>query len=113
MAYLYGQGIEWPWLSFATPLSEYAWNVPIAFSGAVACLFTREIADLRHTSSRVYRMFGWLAWAFVVLAAANVAKYVGLLSVVNAVGNIICRHPALHRRGVLHGMAARQCLSSP
>ena len=89
VAYLSGQGFEWPWLSFATPLSEYAWNVPIALSGAVACLFTREIADLRHSSSRVYRMFGWFAWAFVVLAAANVAKTIGLLSIVNAVGNIM------------------------
>jgi len=89
VAYLSGQGFEWPWLSFAAPLSEYAWNVPIALSGGVACLFTREIADLRHSSPRVYQMFGWLAAAFVVLAAANAAKTLGLLGWVNDIGNLM------------------------
>jgi diguanylate cyclase (GGDEF)-like protein len=89
VAYLSGQGFEWPWLSFATPLNEYAWNVPIALSGAVACLFTREIADLRHFSPRVCKVYGWLAWAFVILAAANVAKYAGFLGVVNRIGNVM------------------------
>jgi hypothetical protein len=87
VAYLSGQGFDWPWLSFATPLSAFAWNVPIALSGAVACLFTREIADLRHFSPRVYKVYDWFALAFVVLAAANFAKYLGYLALVNAIGN--------------------------
>jgi diguanylate cyclase (GGDEF)-like protein len=89
VAYLSGQGFEWPWLSFAAPLSSFAWNVPIALSGAVACLFTREIADLRHFSPRVYKFYDWFALAFVVLAAANIAKYFGFLGLVNAIGNVM------------------------
>jgi diguanylate cyclase (GGDEF)-like protein len=89
VAYLSGQGFEWPWLSFAAPLGAFAWNVPIALSGAVACLFTREIADLRHSSPRVYKIYGWFAWGFVILTAANVAKYVGYLGAVNALGNVM------------------------
>ncbi|MEA3176388.1 MAG: hypothetical protein QOF42_3799 [Gammaproteobacteria bacterium] len=89
VAYLSGQGFDWPWLSFATPLSSFAWNVPIALSGAVACLFTREIADLRYFSPRVYKFYDWFALAFVVLAAANIAKYFGFLGLVNAIGNVM------------------------
>ena len=89
VAYLSGQGFEWPWLSFATPLSQFAWNVPIALSGAVACLFTREIADLRHFSPRIYKVYGWFAIGFVILAAANVAKYAGYLGLVNDIGNVM------------------------
>jgi two-component system, sensor histidine kinase LadS len=89
VAYLSGQGFDWPWLSLAAPLNAYAWNVPIALSGAVACLFTREIADLRHFSPRIYKVFGWIALGFVLLAAANVAKNVGLLGLVNDLGNIM------------------------
>jgi diguanylate cyclase (GGDEF)-like protein len=89
VAYLSGQGFDWPWLSFAVPLDSFAWNVPVGLSGAVACLFTREIADLKHFSPRVYSIFGWLAVAFVVITAANVAKFVGLLPVVNIIGNLM------------------------
>jgi diguanylate cyclase (GGDEF)-like protein len=89
VAYLSGQGFDWPWLSYATPLGAFAWNVPVGLSGAVACLFTREIADLRHFSLRVYTVFGWLAIAFVVLTAANLAKYVGLLGLVNDIGDVM------------------------
>jgi diguanylate cyclase (GGDEF)-like protein len=89
VAYLSGQGFDWPWLSFAVPLDSFAWNVPVGLSGAVACLFTREIADLKHFSPRVYSTFGWLALAFVVITAANVAKFVGLLPVVNIIGNLM------------------------
>lgn len=89
VAYLSGQGFDWPWLSFAVPLDSFAWNVPVGLSGAVACLFTREIADLKHFSPRVYTIFGWLAVAFVVITAANVAKFVGMLGVVNLIGNIM------------------------
>ena len=89
VAYLSGQGFDWPWLAFAVPLDSFAWNVPIGLSGAVACLFTREIADLKHFSPRVYAIFGWLAVAFVIVTAANVAKFVGLLPLVNLIGNLM------------------------
>jgi diguanylate cyclase (GGDEF)-like protein len=89
VAYLSGQGFDWPWLSFAVPLESFAWNVPVGLSGAVACLFTREIADLKHFSPRVYAIFGWFAVAFVIITAANVAKFIGLLGVVNIVGNVM------------------------
>ncbi len=89
VAYLSGQGFSWPWLSFAVPLDSFAWNVPVGLSGAVACLFTREIADLKHFSPRVYAIFGWFAVAFVIITAANVAKFIGLLPLVNIVGNIM------------------------
>ena len=89
VAYLSGQGFSWPWLSSAVPLDSFAWNVPVGLSGAVACLFTREIADLKHFSPRVYAIFGWFAVAFVIITAANVAKFIGLLPLVNIVGNIM------------------------
>jgi diguanylate cyclase (GGDEF)-like protein len=89
VAYLSGQGFDWPLLSYAVPIGSFAWNVPIGLSGAVACLFTREIADLRHFSPRVYKIFGWFAVAFIAITAANVAKFVGLEGVVNAIGNIM------------------------
>jgi diguanylate cyclase (GGDEF)-like protein len=89
VAYLSGQGFDWPLLSYAVPIGSFAWNVPIGLSGAVACLFTREIADLRHFSPRVYKIFGWFAVAFIVITAANVAKFVGLEGVVNAIGNVM------------------------
>ena len=89
VAYLSGQGFYWPWLSFAAPLDSFAWNVPVGLSGAVACLFTREIADLKHFSPRIYAVFGWLAVVFVIITAANVAKFVGLLPLVNLIGNVM------------------------
>ena len=36
IAYLSGQGFEWPVLSSALPLMSHAWNVPVALSGAAA-----------------------------------------------------------------------------
>jgi len=89
VAYLSGQGFDWPLLSYAVPLGSFAWNVPIGLSGAVACLFTREIADLRHFSPRVYKIFGWFAVAFIVISAANVAKLFGFEGVVNDIGNVM------------------------
>ena len=89
MAYLSGQGFDWPWLSYATPLDSLAWNVPVGLSGAIACLFTREIADLKHYSQRVYKIFGWFAAAFVVIAVANLAKFLGLEGTVNAIGDVM------------------------
>ena len=89
VAYLSGQGFDWPWLSYAQPLGSFAWNVPAGLSGAVACLFTREIADLRHFSPRVYATFGWSAAAFVLITFANLAKFIGLGVWVNAIGNLM------------------------
>jgi diguanylate cyclase (GGDEF)-like protein len=89
VSYLSGQGFDWPILSYAVPIDSFAWNVPVALSGAVACLFTREIADLRHFSPRVYQTFGWFAVAFIVITAANIAKFVGFLGIVNDIGNVM------------------------
>jgi diguanylate cyclase (GGDEF)-like protein len=89
LAYLSGQGFEWPWFSYALPFGSNAWNVPVALSGAAACLFVREIADLKRYSPRVYRIFGWLAIAFVALAFSNVAGLFGLGWLVAAIGNVI------------------------
>jgi diguanylate cyclase (GGDEF)-like protein len=89
VSFLSGQGFDWPGLSLAVPLESFAWNVPVGLSGAVACLFTREIADLKHFSPRVYTIFGWLALAFVLITAANAAKFIGLLSLVNIIGNLM------------------------
>ncbi|HVO44907.1 MAG TPA: diguanylate cyclase [Steroidobacteraceae bacterium] len=89
VAYFSGQAFDWPVLSAALPLSHYAWNVPAALSGAAACLFVREIADLRRFAPRIYPVYGWLAAAFVLLTIANVGKLVGLATLVNALGNIL------------------------
>jgi two-component system, sensor histidine kinase LadS len=89
MAYVSGQGFDWPWLSFAAPLDSFAWNVPASLSAAAACLFTREIADLKHSSPRVYKIFGWFAVAFVVITAANAARVVGYEEWVNDAGDIM------------------------
>jgi diguanylate cyclase (GGDEF)-like protein len=89
IAFISGQGFDWPVLANAIRLDAFAWNVPVGLSGAVACLFTREIADLKHFSPRVYKIFGWFALAFVAITAANVAEFVGLLAVVNVLGNIM------------------------
>ena len=89
VAYLSGQGFEWPILSLALPAISYTWNIAAAFSGAVACLFVREIAELQRFSPRVYKVFGWFAVTFVVLAFANFADVVGLGEVVVAIGNIV------------------------
>jgi len=93
VVYFTGQGFAWPVLSYALPLTSYAWNVPAALSGAVASLFVREIADLRHFSPRVYRIFGWLAGVYVVLAFANLADFIGLGVVVAAIGNLVFSAP--------------------
>jgi len=89
VAYLSGQAFDWPILSAARPLGSHAWNVPAGLSGAISCLFVREIADLRHFSPRVYSTFGWIAWAFVLVTIANLGKFIGLAAWVNAIGNIL------------------------
>lgn len=89
LAYFSGEGFGWPLLSYARPLGSYAWNVPIAVAGAAASLFVREFANLRLFSERVYRAFGWLALAFLVLAASNLLRLVGLATLVKDVGNLM------------------------
>lgn len=89
VAYLSGQGFEWPLLELALPLQQHAWNVPAALSGAAACLFVREIADLQRFSPRVYATFGWLAVGFVLLAFANLGDLVGLGGLVANIGNLV------------------------
>lgn len=89
VVYLSGQGFDWPVLSVAAPLGSFAWNVPVGLSGAVACLFVREIADLRRTSPRADAVFGWFAVGFVLVTIANAAKLLGYGAIVNAVGNVI------------------------
>lgn len=89
VAYFSGQGFEWPWLSAATPLTHYTWNVLSALSGATACLFVREIADLRRSMPRNYAVFGWLAGAFLLLTSANLIKLIGFHNLINGIGNLL------------------------
>jgi hypothetical protein len=119
LAYFSGQGFNWPILSLARPISSYAWNVPVAISGAAAALFVREFANLRLFSPAVYRAFGWLAVAFVALAASNVLRVVpGLSPLIAAIGNLMFLGSALSRssfrisRGVT-AIAPRAGFSSP
>jgi diguanylate cyclase (GGDEF)-like protein len=89
IAFLSGQGFDWPGLSYARPLGSFAWNVPIGLSGAVACLFVREIADLKNFAPQSYAVLGWCSLAFVVVTVANIAKLFGFVVLVNAVGNLL------------------------
>ena len=89
IGFLSGQAFDWPGLASAEPLMSFAWNVPVSVSGAVACLFTREIADLQAFAPRAYRSFGWIAVAFLVVTVANLAKFIGLGGLVNALGNLV------------------------
>ena len=89
LAYFSGQGFRWPLLAAGSDWVPYAWNVPVALSGAMASLFAREIAELRHTSPRVYQAFGWLALGFTLLAVANVGELVGLGQLVVGIGNLM------------------------
>jgi diguanylate cyclase (GGDEF)-like protein len=89
VVYLSGQGFDWPLLWYARPLTSFAWNVPVSLSGAIGCLFVREIADLRRFSPRVDAIFGWFAVAFVVVTLANAAKLFGYGPAVAALGNVV------------------------
>ena len=89
LVFFSGEGFDWPVLSLARAAGGFAWNIPVALSGAVACLFIREIADLRHSSPRVYRIFGWFAWAFVLLTFSNILSYIGWGGLIAAVGNLM------------------------
>ena len=95
VAYFSGEAFEWPLLSYAYPLNSYTWNVTSALSGTAACLFVREIADLRRFLPRAYGVYGWLAGAFALVAFANVAKLIGLGTLVNALGNLLFLGSAL------------------
>ena len=95
IVYLSGQGFDWPWLEWARPLTSHAWNVPVALSGAIACLFVREITELKHFSPRIYSVFLWLAWAFVLLALSNVGKLYGFAGLISNVGNVLFLGTAL------------------
>ena len=89
IAFFSGQGFDWPLLSWALPFQSDAWNVPVAISGAAACVFVREIADLKRFWPRVYAAFGWFAVGFLVLAASNLLRHVGLGGIVANVGNLM------------------------
>jgi diguanylate cyclase (GGDEF)-like protein len=89
VAYFSGQGFDWPWLSAAAALTHYTWNVLAALSGAAACLFVRDIADLRRYLPRSYTVFGWLAGAFMLLTFANLIKLIGYEDIVNGIGNLL------------------------
>ncbi len=87
IAYFSGQAFDWPLFRYALPLEAYTWNVPIALSGAFACLFVRGITDMKHFSVLAYRIFGWLAISFTVLAVTNVVQNFGLALFIARVGN--------------------------
>lgn len=87
LVYLSGEGFAWPGLSLALPLGSHAWNIPAGLSGAVTCLFVRDLVNLRNLWPRIHAAYGWLAGAFVLVTLANAAKSIGLGSLVNAVGN--------------------------
>jgi len=89
VAFFSGPGFDWPLLSWALPLQQHAWNVPVAISGAAACVFVREIADLKRFWPRVHSIFGWFAVGFLVLAASNVLSEFGLGGIVAAAGNLM------------------------
>jgi diguanylate cyclase (GGDEF)-like protein len=89
LAYLSGQGFDWPILSYALPYTSYAWNVPAALGGSAACLFMREIADLQRSWPRIYRIFGLLSGLFVLLAVANIGKLFGFGPLIATIGNVV------------------------
>ncbi|MEJ0036481.1 MAG: diguanylate cyclase [Gammaproteobacteria bacterium] len=89
VAFFSGQGFDWPLLSWALPLQQHAWNVPVAISGAAACVFVREIADLKRFWPRVYATFGWFAVGFLMLAASNALSQFGFGGIIAAVGNLM------------------------
>jgi diguanylate cyclase (GGDEF)-like protein len=89
LAYFSGQGFSWPLLSWARPIANYAYNVPVAVSAAAAALFVREFANLKVFSPRIYRIFGWLALAFVVLTLSNGLRPFGLGMLVARTGDLM------------------------
>jgi diguanylate cyclase (GGDEF)-like protein len=100
IAYLSGQGFEWPGFSAARALTSHTWNIPAAVSGAVAALFVREITDLKRYAPGVYQAFGWMAVVFIVIAVANFARDFGFGAAVATVGNLVFLIAALFTLGV-------------
>jgi diguanylate cyclase (GGDEF)-like protein len=107
IAFFSGQAFDWPALHYALPLTSHAWNVPAGLSGAAACLFVREIADLKRFWPRVHTAFGWFAAAFVVITIANVGRHFGLGGVVAAIGNLLFLSSAVFTL-IVAGMAWRK-----
>ena len=95
LAYFSGQGFHWPVLSLMRPYANYAYNVPVGISAVAAALFVREFANLKDFSPKVYRAFGWLAVAFVVLTLANFLRVFGLGVLIAAIGNLMFLGSAL------------------
>jgi diguanylate cyclase (GGDEF)-like protein len=89
IAFISGQGFDWPLLGAAVPLGSHAWNLPAALSGAAACLFVRKFTDMRRYSPRNYVVFGWLAIVFVVLALSNFVRMPATSPFITAAGNLI------------------------
>ena len=89
IVFISGQGFDWPLLGAAAPLGSHAWNVPAALSGAAACLFVRKFTDMRRYYPRNYRVFGWLAAVFVVLALTNLVRMPATNPLITATGNLI------------------------
>ena len=96
IVFISGQGFDWPLLGAAAPLGSHAWNIPAALSGAAACLFVRKITDMRRYYPRNYRVFGWLAVVFVVLALSNFVRMPATNPYITAVGNLIFLGTALY-----------------
>jgi diguanylate cyclase (GGDEF)-like protein len=89
IAFISGQGFDWPLLNAAVPLGSHAWNLPAALSGAAACLFVRKFTDMRRYYPRNYVVFGWLAIVFVVLALSNFVRMPATSLFITAAGNLI------------------------
>ncbi|HEX4388475.1 MAG TPA: diguanylate cyclase [Steroidobacteraceae bacterium] len=89
LAYFSGQAFHWPVFSLLRPYANYAYNVPVAIGAVAAALFVREFANLKDFSPKVYRAFGWLAFAFALLTLANFLRAFGLGSLVAAIGNLM------------------------
>jgi two-component system, sensor histidine kinase LadS len=96
IVFISGQGFDWPLLGALAPLGSHAWNVPAALSGAAACLFVREITDMRRYYPRHYVVFGWLAVVFAVLALSNFLRGPATSPLITAVGNLVFLGVALY-----------------
>jgi len=76
MWHIYPAGVRLAWLSYAQPLTSFAWNVPVGLSGAVGCYSPRDrrpqaffpayLCDVRLVLD-----------GFVVITVANLAKFLG------------------------------------
>ncbi|MET0292454.1 MAG: diguanylate cyclase [Steroidobacteraceae bacterium] len=95
IVFLSGQGFDWPWLKALEPAGSHAWNIPAALSGTFACLFVREIAELKRFSPLVYRIFGGMAYAFLAIGAANLLRPLGFHTIVTTLGNLLFAVSAL------------------